>query len=61
GHYSLSRSDESIAALVIALYPRFPSYSTDNQYHLQGAAPPLRSGGGGPVPGGAGRPHGPAP
>ncbi len=33
--YSLSRSNESIAALLVSLYPVFPQASTDNRYHLQ--------------------------
>ncbi|XP_019518437.1 PREDICTED: anaphase-promoting complex subunit 1 isoform X7 [Hipposideros armiger] len=35
GRYSLSTSNPSIAALLCALYPHFPSHSTDNRYHLQ--------------------------
>lgn len=38
GRASLSRSKESIAALLVALFPRFPRSIEDNQYHLQ----PLR-------------------
>ena len=38
GRASLSRSDSAIAALVAALYPRFPSSASDNTYHPQ----PLR-------------------
>jgi hypothetical protein len=38
GMASLSRSNEGIAALVTAFYPRFPSHSADNHFHLQ----PLR-------------------
>jgi len=38
GHATLGRSNESIAALLCSLYPRFPINSEDNQYHLQ----PLR-------------------
>jgi anaphase-promoting complex subunit 1 len=33
--YSLSRSPESIGALVCALYPIYPNHSADNRYHLQ--------------------------
>ena len=33
--YSLSRSNKAIAALVCALFPRFPNSSTDGRYHLQ--------------------------
>ena len=38
GELTLGRSNEAIAALVVSLFPRFPSHSQDNQYHLQ----PLR-------------------
>ena len=38
GRASLSRSKEAIAALLLALFPRFPQSTEDNQYHLQ----PLR-------------------
>ncbi len=38
GRASLSRSKESIAALLAACFPRFPKSIDDNQYHLQ----PLR-------------------
>ena len=38
GRASLSRSKESIAALLVAFFPRFPRSAEDNQYHLQ----PLR-------------------
>ena len=38
GRASLSRSKESIAALLVAFFPRFPRSIEDNQYHLQ----PLR-------------------
>ena len=31
--YSLSRSNKAIAALVVALYPKFPNSSTDNRYN----------------------------
>ena len=33
--YSLSRSDQAIASLYTALFPIFPSSSTDSRYHLQ--------------------------
>ena len=33
--YSLGRSNLAMAALVCALYPKFPLTSTDNRYHLQ--------------------------
>ncbi|XP_061646236.1 anaphase-promoting complex subunit 1 [Phyllopteryx taeniolatus] len=35
GRFSLSTSNSAIAALLCALYPHFPSHSTDNRYHLQ--------------------------
>ncbi|KAM4592171.1 anaphase-promoting complex subunit 1 isoform 1-T1 [Odontesthes bonariensis] len=35
GRYTLSTSNSAIAALLCALYPHFPSHSTDNRYHLQ--------------------------
>jgi len=35
GRASLSRSKESIAALMCAFYPRFSTKPDDNQYHLQ--------------------------
>ncbi|XP_059501188.1 anaphase-promoting complex subunit 1 isoform X1 [Stegostoma tigrinum] len=35
GRYSLCTSNSAIAALLCALYPRFPAHSTDNRYHLQ--------------------------
>lgn len=38
GRASLSRSKESIAALLVAFFPRFPRSIGDNQYHSQ----PLR-------------------
>jgi len=38
GRASLSRSKKAIAALVVALFPRYPRSASDNQYHLQ----PLR-------------------
>lgn len=31
GRYSLSTSPESIAALLIAFYPKFPTHSNDNR------------------------------
>ena len=33
--YTLSHSNVGVASLVCALYPCFPSHSTDNCYHLQ--------------------------
>ncbi len=35
GRATLSRSNEAIAALVIAFFPRYPLHQTDNRYHLQ--------------------------
>lgn len=35
GRFTLSRSPEAIAALVCALFPKFPTHSNDNRYHLQ--------------------------
>ena len=35
GTSTLGRDPEDIAALLIAFYPRFPSSTSDNQYHLQ--------------------------
>ena len=35
GRLSLSTSPEAIAALVCACYPKFPTHSNDNRYHLQ--------------------------
>lgn len=35
GTCTLGREPEDIAALVMALYPRFPTTTSDNQYHLQ--------------------------
>ncbi|XP_042188990.1 anaphase-promoting complex subunit 1 [Callorhinchus milii] len=35
GRYSLCTSNSAIAALLCALYPRFPAHSSDNRYHLQ--------------------------
>jgi anaphase-promoting complex subunit 1 len=35
GRATLSTSNEAIAALVIALYPRFPMSTSDCRYHLQ--------------------------
>ena len=33
--YSLKTDNMSIAALLIALFPKFPTHSNDNRYHLQ--------------------------
>lgn len=38
GNYTFNRSEQSIAALLLATYPTFPNSPTDNKYHLQ----PLR-------------------
>lgn len=35
GRYTLARTPEAIAALVISLFPKFPNHSSDNRYHLQ--------------------------
>ncbi|XP_044258257.1 anaphase-promoting complex subunit 1 [Tribolium madens] len=35
GRYTLSNSPENIAALICAFYPKFPTHSNDNRYHLQ--------------------------
>mmetsp|Transcript_19350 Transcript_19350/g.23231 ORF Transcript_19350/g.23231 Transcript_19350/m.23231 type:complete len:350 (+) Transcript_19350:285-1334(+) len=35
GTCTLGRSPEDIAALVLAFFPRFPSSTSDNRYHLQ--------------------------
>ncbi|KAK4883598.1 hypothetical protein RN001_006917 [Aquatica leii] len=35
GRYTLSNSPASIAALICAFYPKFPTHSADNRYHLQ--------------------------
>lgn len=35
GRFTLSRSPQSIAALICALFPKFPTHSNDNRYHLQ--------------------------
>ncbi|CAH0559464.1 unnamed protein product [Brassicogethes aeneus] len=35
GRYTLSNSPASVAALICALYPKFPTHSNDNRYHLQ--------------------------
>lgn len=35
GRFTLSRSPTAIAALVCALFPKFPIHSNDNRYHLQ--------------------------
>ncbi|XP_055551724.1 anaphase-promoting complex subunit 1 [Wyeomyia smithii] len=35
GRFTLSRSPEAIAALVCSIFPKFPTHSNDNRYHLQ--------------------------
>ncbi|KAL1501054.1 hypothetical protein ABEB36_006453 [Hypothenemus hampei] len=35
GRYTLSNSPENVAALICAFYPKFPTHSNDNRYHLQ--------------------------
>lgn len=35
GRYTLSNSPSAVAALLIALFPKFPTHSNDNRYHLQ--------------------------
>ncbi|CAH0388207.1 unnamed protein product [Bemisia tabaci] len=35
GRYSISTSPAAIAALLCAFYPKFPTHSNDNRYHLQ--------------------------
>ncbi|CAG9837359.1 unnamed protein product [Diabrotica balteata] len=35
GRYTLSNSSASVAALICAFYPKFPTHSNDNRYHLQ--------------------------
>lgn len=35
GRFTLQRTPEAIAALVCALFPKFPTHSHDNRYHLQ--------------------------
>lgn len=35
GSYSLSNDSASVAALLISLFPKFPTHSNDNRYHLQ--------------------------
>ena len=35
GRATLSRDNESIAALVLAFFPRYPNSTVDNRYHLQ--------------------------
>lgn len=35
GRYTISRTPHAIAALICALFPKFPTHSNDNRYHLQ--------------------------
>ncbi|XP_066581363.1 anaphase-promoting complex subunit 1 isoform X2 [Prorops nasuta] len=35
GSYTLSNTPNAIAALIISLFPKFPTHSNDNRYHLQ--------------------------
>lgn len=35
GRFTLSNSPSSVAALICAFYPKFPTHSNDNRYHLQ--------------------------
>lgn len=35
GRFTLGTSPDAIAALVIAVFPRFPRSPDDNDYHLQ--------------------------
>ncbi|XP_058442829.1 anaphase-promoting complex subunit 1 isoform X2 [Malaya genurostris] len=35
GRFTLSRSPESVAALICSIFPKFPTHSNDNRYHLQ--------------------------
>ncbi|XP_045465674.1 anaphase-promoting complex subunit 1 isoform X2 [Harmonia axyridis] len=35
GKFTLSNSPASVAALICAFYPKFPTHSNDNRYHLQ--------------------------
>ncbi|CAB3377512.1 Hypothetical predicted protein [Cloeon dipterum] len=35
GRYTLSTSAQSVAALLCAFFPKFPTHSNDNRYHLQ--------------------------
>lgn len=36
GMYTLSTSNEAVAALLCAFYPLFPCHMSDNRLHLQG-------------------------
>ncbi|XP_029167221.1 anaphase-promoting complex subunit 1 isoform X2 [Nylanderia fulva] len=35
GKYTLSNSPNAVAVLIISLFPKFPTHSNDNRYHLQ--------------------------
>uniref|UniRef100_A0A1I8M2U1 Uncharacterized protein n=1 Tax=Musca domestica TaxID=7370 RepID=A0A1I8M2U1_MUSDO len=35
GRFTISKTPEAVAALVCALFPKFPTHSNDNRYHLQ--------------------------
>lgn len=35
GRYTLSNSPPSVAAMLCAFFPKFPTHSNDNRYHLQ--------------------------
>ncbi|KAL8567684.1 hypothetical protein ACOMHN_008992 [Nucella lapillus] len=35
GKYTLSTTPEAVGALLIAFFPKYPIFSTDNKYHLQ--------------------------
>jgi len=35
GAYTFGREDLHISALLISIYPHFPSHPDDNKYHLQ--------------------------
>ena len=35
GRLTLGTSPEAIAGLICACYPKFPTHSNDNRYHLQ--------------------------
>merc|ERR1712018_64345 len=35
GRFTLNTRPESVAAMVAAFFPKFPTHSNDNRYHLQ--------------------------
>ena len=39
GRLGLASSPGAIAALIIAFFPKFPTHSSDNRYHLQVGKP----------------------